>query len=242
MLLRIFQFCSRKDSPPSRIAQNSLQSTLLRLPAELRNKIWEFAFGDQTLRVHRATCPLRTRLTTCLTSNTGYFYYVPQLVSRQYWTETFDVLLKSCALSFDDARVFESFTSDLKPTVAQIRRIKITVYAGRGFPNSTENWNYAILRQCASPIKSLEGLHMELHVLYDEELADAGNIMARDKEWEDFRDIVQFFQQIKLKEGLMCVYVEDYSGSKHDKQELSDVICKHLLDFQARAEIAGSQT
>jgi hypothetical protein len=149
------------------------------------------------------------------------------------------VFLKSCTLAFDDASAFEDFVLRLKPIVAQIRRISISVTMGSLSADSADRWEYILSGLLFGNLKSLEGLHMKLQIYNDEDFVAPENIMARNRNWDDFRQIIGFFQQHKLKEDLTQIRIEDCSGSKHDTEKLSDMIRKHLLDYYAGVEGAG---
>lgn len=149
------------------------------------------------------------------------------------------MFLKSCTLAFDDASAFEDFVLRLKPIVAQIRRISISVTMGSLSADSADQWEYILSGLLFGDLKSLEGLHMKLQIYNDEDFVAPENIMARNRNWDDFRQIIGFFQQHKLKEDLTQICIEDCSGTKHDTKKLSDMIRKHLLDYYAGVESAG---
>lgn len=183
-------------------------------------------YGDQTLHI------LAGYLSNCAELSS-----VPRLVSKQYWTETFDAFFKSCTLAFESPLAMEEFVLCPGPILALARRISIELlwlndrYDVPGGRTSL-SLNPGVL-------KSLEGLHMDLCILDNEVFNEPLNFVSKNRQ---FRDIVRFFQQLKLKKDLTQVSVKDWSGSNHDTQELSDVIRKHLLDYQGVAETEGSPT
>ncbi|KAF3032145.1 hypothetical protein E8E11_001785 [Didymella keratinophila] len=75
--------------------QNSLQSPLLRPPAELRNKIWKFTYQDQELLI------LQSYVTERVEYDLGDGE-IPRLVSKQFWAEASKVFLDTCTLVFHD--------------------------------------------------------------------------------------------------------------------------------------------
>ncbi|KAJ4343580.1 hypothetical protein N0V87_000347 [Didymella glomerata] len=223
-------------------AQNAVESPLLRLPAELRNAIWELVYGNQTVFIARST----RGLGLFRSSHAGYHRYdpdptppsrTPQPISKQYWAEAKDVFYYSATFDFRCLRAFEAFATapSTQAAVPYITRISIpTLLAGRSylFSNSVLESDVAIVRR----FSHLKGLEWNLRYMYplidliqDPRLLDAPG-------WGPFRtsSIIQAFQQHNLEPSLISVKLDPMPLSFHhhpplDTTALSNAIRNLLL-------------
>jgi hypothetical protein len=86
---------------------NQFNSHLLRLPAELRNRIYEFAFSATTVKVHLDTTGEMHLLDSPMAAPARHAPQLQQetnllLVCRQIHHEAFDIFYKTCRLDFGD--------------------------------------------------------------------------------------------------------------------------------------------
>lgn len=156
------------------MAQNSRASPLLRLPAEIRNKIWRMAYGDMEMCVEPgfreipyahldpaiALRPVRK----------GRQSEPPSLVSRQYWAEASAVYLGTCSFVFSNYRTFRTFVASGGSIIARVRRIAIYVTLGydeedKGEPYFVDedecdgmDWADALAETSTARLPSLEGV------------------------------------------------------------------------------------
>lgn len=105
----------------TRAATNLAESPLLRLPAELRNKVWENAYGGNVIHVEFRTGNRQItgalickrcvededprKNVNCCVSRTGSGSISVPLVSKQYWAEASITFFASNAFSIDEPQV-----------------------------------------------------------------------------------------------------------------------------------------
>lgn len=224
-------------------AQNSLQSPLLRLPAELRDKIWHFAYGSEDVHcVWVDESEPNGKATYCVKHYGWKYPAVPKLVSRQYWAESFVVFLASYSLSFFDSNVFFNFVRSDAPIVSMVCRIDITSVMGDiRSPDSTKSWATVLSRAPTDRLTRLEGAN----VWIQDEL---GELRASDL--EDMVDsdgssdicilhIIEFLRQHKLKRGLarFSMFVMPHRGRGIDlaRQRVENWAINRMLDYRGRA-------
>lgn len=212
------------------MTQNAIQSPLLRLPAELRNMIWDYAYSGVE--------------TDVLSQGKGYM----ALVCNQYWAETLPLILTTSLFAFDDPKVFQAFLLSSHDHVARIGRISIRAHASLAFDqDDTDAWGYCIYRIIACGVEKhravrlrmLEGLSLKLCSRMGEDCnifdnIDVMNPIAGDPEWggHELHYVIRYFQRHKSKEELTFCEVQDEG---RDRKALEIAIRFHSLDFTGRA-------
>jgi hypothetical protein len=157
--------------------QNAERSPLLRLPAELRNKIWEYAYSgsvvfvDLTRSISRSKMP-RTLIfrscqqehdlassVTCRHRACATPFSVPT-VSKQFWFEAAAAFLASSTFDFEDAAVFHDFALSGRSYISRIHRISLRDLSGFGWFG--QKWHLALNSSLVALFEGLQGIHLGL--------------------------------------------------------------------------------
>lgn len=218
-------------------AQNALQSSLLRLPAELRNMIWTFAYGNGLIEEDRVAYCGPKKPSLVYAESLG----APGLVSKQYWAEAWSVFLETCTFKFDTGDNWCSFLASGSPVVGKIRRLSLRVW----LTEQPVSCFWVVLDELSpsqvEKLKCLEGLKLEgdycLHTwqgaptgMDDPKLEKAGVLK-----------LIRIFQQFKLKRELTQVNFKvegcghklgrwHYHMAKARASKLNREILERLLD------------
>jgi hypothetical protein len=196
---------------PSRTTENAINSPLLRLPAELRNKIWAYAYGNAVVHVRSRmrsnvrelqfrVCPEEndphaTR-ECCSLSDTKAS--VP-LVSKQLWFEATGTFMASNTLVFDRHYDFYEFALLRQESLSRLSRLLIrpgnSPYFGLG------SWATVSTSSILGRFNNLQGVRLLLQVSsWDISLLRIKDVMRLPR-WRSTRlpAIIRAFQQHPLK-------------------------------------------
>ncbi|KAH6625430.1 hypothetical protein C7974DRAFT_425104 [Boeremia exigua] len=225
-------------------AQNAIQSPLLRLPAELRNKIWQLLYGDQHLEVAICRWDRKDfdmefsilRREPGLSVSWERPVHVPKPFCRQAWSESMAVFFSSAVFHFRDVTRLRRLISSLphQPLVSRIQRIGLA-----GFILRQHEWmglHGKLDMVTVGKIVSLKGL--EWSMVVEQEDAQLLAQMNHDTLWESLQlaKMVEMFQQHKLREDLTTVTIHDYTGYPFpgNVAALSDKLRRRLLEHTPR--------
>jgi hypothetical protein len=213
-----------------------VQSPLLRLPAELRNAIWELAYSDRRIEVSLRNTGKRSGKRSG--KHIRLFLYfegsAPGLVCKQHRAEVFPIFMQTCTFSFNDDSALGKFLTTGSSVLAQVRRIAIRLDLIRIFDSryghyidisDAKDWTCALrdVSHLSDKLESLEGVQISA------KFAD-----LRQAVWEEvgLSEIVRFFQQYRLKEELTSCEVTVFKDGDEDRlAQLSVEIREHLLDY-----------
>lgn len=221
-----------------RTAQNSPQSPLLRLPGELRNKIWAYAYGDKYV-VAESLSELHSKS------------WAPDLVCKQYWAEAWPIYIDTATFVFAFAGNLTKFASSGSTLVGKVRRLSVVVSMnihslGEQDPKT---WERTLSQYLMRELTRVEGLELQLtsmpgvwnSLLPHQALVHPVMVIS------NLTAMIQSLQQFKWKEEHTNVRVtiskaRSWLGHQLTKmpeaeiavwaKELEDVITGHLLDYK----------
>lgn len=127
-------------------ARNGIESPLLRLPRELRDRIWEMAYRRKKVQVYGSSrMPSVRRLYYCTTDidSNGRLTKCPTLVSKQYWHETLPVFLESSVFVFTRPIHFRQFVVANEGIIKHIRQLRIFGQLAPLDPDAVSTWHLA---------------------------------------------------------------------------------------------------
>lgn len=213
---------------------NATQSPLLRLPAELRTKIWELLYSDIIINTYMGDHPEIKYIPVACPDR-------PCLVSKQFWAETSHIFLSTCTFRFYAARTFHHFALSQNITVARIRKIWIRCFLGHldNRINCSKRWAQA-LASVLGRFRGLEGVHLYFLIDYDDIASwdgrDIMNHANRSSKATKLSAIIRSFQQHNLMGGLTTVKVVGLGAAIYaaTSSALSVTIRSHLLDHHPR--------
>jgi hypothetical protein len=229
-----------------------MQSPLLRLPAELRNAIWEFAYSDKWIEVSLRCTEIivRSRWHRPRKRRSSPFPYSegpgPGLVCRQHWAEVIPIFLETCTFSFKDESTFEQFLTTGSSVIAQVRRIAIRLDLSHYIEMSdAKGWSDAVRKvsHVADKLESLEGVQISAKSWLLKHWTAVPFDVLGHSVWGEvgLSEIVRFFQQYRLKEELTSCEVtgfdDDYEDDMDRLAQLSVEIREHLLDYMGYAHM-----
>jgi hypothetical protein len=223
------------------MAHNILQSLLLRLPAELRNKTCDLVYGDQDLIVRLDVCDPREETWTVsywIRQDEPRFRptelpclpCLPCFLCKQFWAESVSVVYSRAVFGSKTFRAFAIFatTAATQAFIPRVHRVyncsRITDYRQTGsYPGSF------LQSTAVDRFESLESLEWTLDLSScardNNELLQNLDVMES-MVWRECNvpSIVRAFQRRILRKDLTLVMVR--TG---DTTAQSDVICKSLL-------------
>lgn len=208
-----------------RATRNDVQSPLLRLPAELRNIIWEYAFGHMVVHV-------KSRLR--LARNEEYDRKDPdpwlwfrfegfaredlpilRPVCQRFFAEATGVFWSSCVFSFDKPMSFQALARSGLSCVPRIQRIAIDLKGDHGGPShSIENipwkWRNVFTVSFVGRFRNLEGVNISGCVEWDFVDNGATPDIVNGTVWKAtaMSTMIGAFQQHKLKAELTSVKIK----------------------------------
>jgi len=230
-----------------RTLHNATQSLLLRLPAELRYAIWEIAFGNRMIYVDAYHYPHGpdyssvdfTPYDEVCTDAVGERDrpVTPQLVCRQFWTETSQVFLSSCTFRVDYPYAFRAFALSEHSAVSRVRRLMIHV--GGGSHNFPMYWHTVLTSSLVGRFVSLEGLNFtgKVYWLPQKGLRDLDVMGSWLWKTRKLPSVIHSFQQHKLKAELTSVIFEPELRAHEppgDTEPINGAIREHLLQHRPR--------
>ncbi|KAF9692720.1 hypothetical protein EKO04_009235 [Ascochyta lentis] len=253
---------SPQDAPFVDItALNAVQSPLLRLPAELRNKIWSYAYGDEFVHVdqgfskHRLfrfhVCQHKGSSRPCGCSRNTPLFSIP-LVSKQFWWEVSASFQSSATLVFnteDSYNVLRAFLRSAHAFLAQVRYLELLVLS--------EHWmyrgdlrGYALTSALVGTMKNLQGIRLSLDFDFGPMylLSDPDIMRSADWKGSGIPRIIQSFRQHKLNPDKIAVDVRlsmcpwrsvlhlngNFKPSASDLVSFEEAIKNALLDHHPR--------
>ncbi|KAJ8119131.1 hypothetical protein OPT61_g16 [Boeremia exigua] len=207
-------------------ARNTLDSPLLRLPAELRNLIWTFAFGDQIILVRgsRSSYDAENHLVDFrsldafssfrhATLKVAESSFTPKLVCRQFWAETSQVFLSSCTFRVDHAHDFRKLALSKQPVVPKIRRLMICL--GSRTHNFPMYWHDVFTSSLVGRFTSLEGVTFTGEVCWGPKRGGLDVMNGSHWKMRHLPNTIRSFQQHKLRENLTLV---DFKALKYPRE------------------------
>jgi hypothetical protein len=172
-----------------------VQSPLLRLPAELRNAIWELAYSDRRIEVSLRNTGKRSGKRSG--KHIRLFLYfegsAPGLVCKQHRAEVFPIFMQTCTFSFNDDSALGKFLTTGSSVLAQVRRIAIRLDLIRIFDSryghyidisDAKDWACALrdVSHLSDKLESLEGQKELFNQGDDEEDAKSDDDSEEDSE------------------------------------------------------------
>lgn len=194
-------------------AQNACLSPLLKLPTELRNQIWQYAFGN--LKVHVSLLSFNKRagdshkdlIYTIWTEpqyplhNASPKFKLPPAVCKQFYSEATAALYASNTFEFREPHSFRSFALSPHPCVSRVQHLSISCLS--------RDWKEALTSSIVGNLKSLRGV--ELVYSYWRCIERDPVPHATHPRWRGFWRIIRSFQQHQLEPHLTEFRVNVYN-------------------------------
>ena len=197
----------------------------MKLPAELRNQIWQYAFGN--LKVHVSLLSFNKRAED---SHEDLIYTVwaellypphaalpqlklPSTVCKQLYSEATAALYASSTFEFHEPHSFRSFALSSHPCVSRIQHLSI--------PSLSHHWEEALTSSLVGNLKSLRGV--ELVYDYWRHIEREPIPHAMHPRWKGFWRVIRSFQQHKLESCFTEFVVTTYNMYKSKKQSFTQL-------------------
>ncbi|XPS79000.1 hypothetical protein M3J09_010994 [Ascochyta lentis] len=230
------------------MAQNAVQSPLLRLPAELRSTIWNIVYGNMMVVIHSNNQKsghkpsFRLKFDTHENVITEHFLTdapvsAPKLVCRQFWAETSEVFLKSCTVRTASRKAFRVLALSEQPIVQRVQKL-IIAYARTWPSDFPRSWANYLTSSLVGRFKNLRGVEMYLWVVHGYQLRRTD--VLNDDLWKSNKlpAIIRSFQQHKLEPALTSVNYLPYRWVHETAWNASTVINEairtELLKYRPR--------
>jgi hypothetical protein len=231
-------------------AKNSTQSPLLRLPAELRNKIWDYAYGNSVVNVNRVmyigkdlsytSCQehgVGQDRTNCHGKKCSKPVKVP-MVSKQFWYEAVAAFLESNTFEFDNPHALRKFAMSGLPHVAGIRRISIR--SSDGLAYALDYWRKAWAASVVEQMGGLRGVDLQLGLHHHDARELQKSIMKRPYgRLGNVPKMIRSFQQHQLNDRHTTVNLVEFRWERGPTPNtsyhtLAEAIRVELLDHHPR--------
>lgn len=222
-------------------ARNSLESPLLRLPAEIRNQIWDLVYDGMAVAVRHTST--KTRMIVRDNRGVGVAFRdhcrTPDLICKQYWAEASAIALGKYCFYFSTPEELYAFVSTSGPYIARIRQIELELDLDMGEKSRNEvQWVKALSSCTSDRFESLEDVTLVcmLWVPDHVRLAQDGELMENQILQKcGLTTIIQILQQHRLKEELVTIYIDSYSEINiFYHPQIEAALRRHLLDYQGR--------
>ncbi|KZM22092.1 uncharacterized protein EKO05_0007877 [Ascochyta rabiei] len=223
-------------------AQNAIQSPLLRLPAELRNEIWDSVYSNMMIGMrfdynhHIDYYPVRPSRDE-YTPRRDKHVRLPGFVCKQFWAEVLGIFLSSFTLRLDDPGIFRAMIASGSPLIPQVRSVFLIsqAYCPASFVIA---WAETLTPSVVGQLKNLQGLRLKLQTQNDPLGMWRTTDIMEDHHWEvlEFPAIIRNFQQRKLHEALTSVHIDHWVETDHRYRcpsTICEVICKNMLQHQS---------
>lgn len=131
---------------------------LFRLPAELRTRIWIYAYGDGTINVSLKVSNKNVKdsqkklVYTHPDQHRQSHFKLPPLVCRQFYSETTAAFYATTAVVFHEPHAFRVFALSQHPLVERLRCLSI--------PRFDSTWNIVLSASLIGRLKSLRGARL----------------------------------------------------------------------------------
>jgi hypothetical protein len=202
----------------------------LRLPAELRNSIWEYAYGGGM--VHVRFRHFKRQVTSALLCHRCVHDIIPgsegegccmrrnpppmsiPLVCKQYWAETSTTFFASNSFSINEPQVFRALVLSNSDFVSRIKQLD---FPSLGFIYSYRPWAAAVNSSTVGYLKSLRGVTMRMFVGHPDDIELEQDDVLGSAYWKAFKlpGIVRAIQQHRLDQGSTKFTIFNYKGWYH---------------------------
>jgi hypothetical protein len=238
-----------------RTIKNGIDSPLLRLPAELRNRIWEQLYGGNVIHVYYRSRGLTNMVCVvcdqqddpaktvfCCSRHSASAISVP-FVCKQYFGEASMTFFASNVFGVDNPTTLRAFAASNPNFIARVRQLIVQAASG----SFAASWGSVMNPSLLGHFKSLRGVSLSIPIMYHElSLLDRTNIMD-DGKWKSRKvpSVIRAFQQHRLQKDLTTVnlvprsyfYHWNKSGLDTDQVKvgiINDTIKDLLLEHHPR--------
>lgn len=231
-------------------AQNSISSPLLRLPAELRTKIWEFAYGDQIVEfsAHKSApeldnpdvinCVAASRIGPGVILHLRGRATMPRPICKQYWSETSQAFFASATFEPNYPEALRALALSAPSWLQFLRRLVIVGhYSSPAL--ALRSWTGSLTSSLLGRFISLEGIVFDFAVYQDSGLFSRLDVL-NDKQWKKTKlpTIIRAIQQHQMKPKLTTFtwkpWVYGQPNQVVDPSAINEVIRIELLKHHPR--------
>jgi hypothetical protein len=189
----------------------------LRLPAELRNSIWEYAYGGGMVHVRFRT--FKRQITSALLCHRCVHDIIPgsegqgccmrrdpppmciPVVCKQYWAEASTTFFASNSFSINDQQVFRALVLSNSDFVSRIKQLDLALV---GFLYTHRPWAAAVNSSTVGYLKSLRGVTIAMCIATpDNDIELEQDDVLGSAYWKAIKlpEIVRAFQQHRLDQA-----------------------------------------
>lgn len=228
-------------------AHNAINSPLLRLPGELRNRIWDLCYGDMTVgfgitQELGAANPFTGNPLLGLhivSRRSGSRTDIPKLVCKQVWYESSQVMFATATFAINSPETCRILSKSSPIWLQYIRRLAINIDYHSLL--DLRKWAYGLTFSLAERFTNLEGLRLySLGWTYSlMDIISRRPDFLTDERWVSTKmpSFIRSLQQHKLKPELTTVSwteIDIASGDTWQDSQISEVIRTELLTHRPR--------